>query len=318
MKTLFSIVTIGALAIASCSAASEDTPSNKAQKTSVTSSKPSPHPTGRIDIDTSRGALAASRKIMCSLKDGEAITYYWFGKAFSRRMGERDKHMFNVEGMNIRQCTTVSDATRGVGYKLVSREILLYKDPKTNKVLNTWENPWTGEDVEVMHVANDPVNFTSYETGRDGKPASFNGHFLGDGWHQTNTVPLFYPNPLASDFQNEIGGTYHATEMFNFFGNTDDLLDGSKNTAEVAVSWERMSDWLPWMKMGGRDGVVYMHTAGRKVESWDAMPDSMKDEIRNYYPEYVGPPPADDTRKNMTSWKYYKQAKEGKINLPKR
>jgi len=233
-------------------------------------------------------------------------------------MGERDKHMFNVEGMNIRQCTSVSDPERGAGFKLVSREILLYKDPKTNEILKTWDNPWTGEEVEVMHVANDPVNFTSYETGRDGKPAKFSGHFLGDGWHQTNTVPLFYPNPLASEFQSEIGGIYHATEMFNFFGDTDDLLDGSKNTAKVAVSWERMSDWLPWMKMAGRDGVIYMHTAGRKVASWDAMPDTMKNEIRSHYPEYVSAPPADDARKNVTSWEYYKSVKHGEVELPKR
>lgn len=319
MKALFSTVAISVIAIASCSAASEDTPSSMAQKAKNTSSsKPSPHPTGRIDVENPRGALTASRKIMCSLQDGEPITYYWFGKAFSRRMGERDKHIFNVEGMNIRLCTTANDSERGLGYKLVSREILLYKDPKTNEILKTWENPWTGEEVEVMHVANDPVNFTSYETGRDGKPTKFGGHFLGDGWHQTNTVPLYYPNPLASEFQNEIGGVYHATEMFNFFGETDDLLDGSKNTAEVAVSWERMSDWLPWMKMSGRDGVIYMHTAGRKLASWDAMPDTMKNEIRSHYPEYVSAPPADDTRKNMTSWKYYKAVKSGEIKLPQR
>lgn len=316
MKKLFSTIFIGSIAIASCSAANEKTPSNKEQKAADQIS--SKVLSSRIDIETAKGAMTASRKIMCSLKEGEPITYYWFGKAFSRRMGERDKHMFNVEGMNIRQCTTVSDDERGTGYKLVSREILLYKDPKTNEVLKTWENPWTGEEVEVMHVANDPVNFTSYETGRDGKPVRFSGHFLGDGWHQTNTVPLFYPNPLASEYQNEIGGIYHATEMFNFFGNTDDLLDASKNTAEVAVSWERMSDWLPWMKMAGRDGVIYMHTAGRKVASWEAMPDTMKNEIRAHYPEYKGPPPADDTRKNVTSWEYYKQVKEGKVELPKR
>ena len=83
------------------------------------------------------------------------------------------------------------------------------------------------------------------------------------------TVPLFYPNPLASEYQKEIGGTYHATEMFNFLGDVDDLTDMSKDTADVQIGWARMSDWLPWMNMQGRDGIIYMHTAGRKMESWD-------------------------------------------------
>jgi len=74
--------------------------------------------------------------------------------------------------MNIRQCVAVEDPERGTGYKLVSREILLYLDPQTGEVLETWQNPWSGETVRVLHVANDPVNSTSYVTGRDGRPIS--------------------------------------------------------------------------------------------------------------------------------------------------
>lgn len=271
-----------------------------------------------LDLDTAEGALNAMRKVQCSLVDNEPITYYWQGDAFSRRMGERDKLLFKVEGMNIRSCSTINDAEKGMGYHLVSREILLYRDAKTGEVLKTWDNPWTGEQVDVMHVANDPVNHKSYVIGRDGKPTTFAGDILEDKWQMNFTIPLFYPNPLAGDYQKEIGGTYHATEMFNFLGNLEDLKDGSKNTADVHIGWVRMADWLPWMNMQGRDGLLYMHTAGQKVSSWDDMPDSIKDEIKKNYPEYVAPPPPGDPRKNMTSWQYYKDVKEGKIELPKR
>ena len=272
-----------------------------------------------INLNTAEGALTAARKIQCSLKDGEAVTYYWFGRAYARRMGERDKHLFNVEGMNVRACSTVTDTEKGSGYKLVSREILLYKDKDTGKVLKTWDNPWTGETVQVMHVANDPVNFTAYTIGRDGKPLEkFAGDILGDKWQMSFTVPLWYPNPLASEHEKAIGGTYHATEMFNFMGDLADLKDAGKDGARVAVGWARMSDWLPWMNMNGREGVIYMHTAGRRLNSWDELSDTMKSEIHNHYPEYVGPPPLDDDRKNMTSWKYYKGVKNGSIKLPKR
>ncbi len=271
-----------------------------------------------IDINTPEGAIKAMRKVQCSLIDNEPITYYWHGRAYSRRMGERDQNIFNVEGMNIRSCSTVMDEEKGMGYKLVSREILLYTDPKTGEVLKTWENPWSGEEVEVMHVANDPVNHSGYITGRDGKPTKFAGDIIGDKFQMSITVPLFYPNPLASDYQEEIGGIYRATEMFNFMGDLDDLVDARKNTARISIGWVRMSDWLPWMKMSGREGVIYMHTAGRKIESWDEMSDRLKNEISMHYPEYVSAPPADDARKNVTSWGYYKDVKEGKVQLPKR
>ncbi len=272
----------------------------------------------QLDPNDPDDALTIARKIQCSTIDGEQITYWWHGKAFSRRMGERDRLLFLVEGMNTRQCTTTSDPDKGTGYKLVSRELLLYKDPKTGEVLSQWENPWTGETVDVLHVANDPVNFAASSIGRDGRPSTFPGTILGDKWWQTATVPLWYPNPLASEYQKEIGGTYHATEMFNFFGDVESLLDPDTTTADVHVGWARMSDWLPWMMMNGRDGIIYMHTAGRKLDSFDQMSDTMKAEIEKHYPEYVAPPPADDMRRNETSWLYYKKIRDGERQAPER
>lgn len=271
-----------------------------------------------LNLETPEGALAAARKVQCSTIDDKPETFYWYGRVYSRRMGERDKHLFNVEGMNIRSCRAIEDTERGLGYKLVSRELLLYKDPKTNEVLNKWENPWTGEEVQVLHVENDPVNQTQYVKTRSGDDLEFGGDILQDKFFMNITVPLFYPNPLAGDYQKEIGGTYHATEMFNFFGDTADLIDDTKDSTSVHVGWERISDWLPWMNMQGREGIIYMHTAGRKVDNFDDVGDTMKAEIKKNYPKYMTPPPGDDSRKNMTSWQYFKDVKEGKITLPER
>ncbi len=273
---------------------------------------------GMLDLDNPDDAFEAGRKIQCSTIDGQAITYWWHGRAYSRRQGEKDRHLFNVEGMNTRLCTTINDEEKGEGYKLVSREILLYKEPKTDEVLATWDNPWTGETVDVLHVANDPVNFTAHKIGRGGQPARFYGTILDDRWWMTSTVPLWYPNVLAGEFQKEIGGTYHATEMFNFMGDMESLLDKETTTAEVQVGWVRMSDWLPWMMMNGRDGIIYMHTAGRKLDSWDDISETMKNEIAMHYPEYTSPPPADDARRNETSWSYYKKIRDGERTAPDR
>ncbi|MEM1231903.1 MAG: DUF1838 family protein [Pseudomonadota bacterium] len=271
-----------------------------------------------LDPDKPADAVEISRKVACSTVDGAPVTFWWDGRAFSRRQGEKDKVLFRVEGMNTRACVKDTHPERGDGFKLVSRELLLYRDIETNEVLKTWTNPWTGEELEVMHVANDPVNFAMYEKNRDGSPFSWSGKMHEGQWRQTNTVPLWYPNPLGSKYQAEVGGTYHATEMFNFMGSKKELLNSRTKTAGVHVGWVRMSDWLPWMKMNGRDGVIYMHTAGLKVSSWGAMPDTMKDEITKHYPEYRNPPPLDDDRRNVTSWSYYRDVSEGKVELPKR
>ncbi len=270
-----------------------------------------------LDPMDAEDALQINRKIQCSTEDGKAVTYWWHGKAFGRRQGEKDTHLFDVQGMNTRSCSAIED-DKGKGYALVSRELLLYIDKDTGEVLATWDNPYTGETVDVLQVANDPVNFEAYETGRDGKPATWTGEMMNGQWWYRSTFPLWYPNPLGGDYQKEVGGTYHATELFNFFGRTEDLLDPATDIAKVTVGWSRMSDWLPWMMMEGREGLFWVHTAGVKLDSIDELPDVMMNEIKTHYPEYMSPPETGDDRDNMTSWKYYQAVKDGEIEAPKR
>lgn len=261
-----------------------------------------------IDLATPEGVLQANRKIQCSTQDDVPATYWWHGDMYSRVPGERDRLLFKVEGMNVRRCVAVDDPVKGKGFKLVSRELLLYRDPATGELARKWKNPWSGEEVEVIQTANDPVNSTWWANGRDGKtPMKWAGSGQGNMWWQTSTIPLFYKNPLAGDYQDYVGGAYHATEMFNFMGDLADLVDAKKPSADVRVGWVRISSFLPWMKMGDRPGELYFHTAGRKLASWDDLPASMKSVIAAEFPAWKEPPPGTDERPNETSWTYFKK-----------
>ena len=120
-------------------------------------------------------AFFAYQKMICGTTD-EGITRYgtWEGKAYSRVQGEKDRHIFNVIGINIRQCLKTNDEIQGRGFKSVSREIQMYLDPKTNQIIDVWKNPWTGKDISVLHVANDPVNMRAinYEFDKEGQSTS--------------------------------------------------------------------------------------------------------------------------------------------------
>ncbi|MGI9329501.1 MAG: DUF1838 family protein [Gammaproteobacteria bacterium] len=261
----------------------------------------------QLDLDTPAGALTAMRKIQCSTTDGDIHTYGWEGGVFSRVPGERDRLLFKVEGMNIRQCGPLAGEEEGPGFKMVTREILLYLEPETGKVLKEWKNPWTGNTVEVVQVTNDPVNQRFSKVGRGGRAFAVPFIVQGDQWWFTSTVPLFYPNPLGGEYQEYIGGTYHATEMFNFFGDVNELRDPEVSSVPASVGWARLSGWLPWMEMGDRTGMLYFHTAGRKLDSYDDLSERMRQEIARNYPDYAAPPPLSDERRNETSWTFFKK-----------
>lgn len=272
----------------------------------------------QLDPNDPEDVIRMSIKQSCSLVEGEEAIYWWHGKMYSRRPGERDRHLFNVEGMNVRACDILQDEKRGLGFRSVSREVMFYLDPETNEVVDTWVNPWTGEEVKVIQVANDPVNMNinrpRYAYDEDGNPqASFSsfeheGFFLNGG----GAARLFYENPLAGDYQDYVGGTYHAMEFGTGAIPMEDLLDGDANTVkDRVISWARVSKFLPWMKMGDRDGVVIFHTAGMRLDSWDDLPDVVKNEIKENYPQYVSAPPIDDPRPNETSWTVTQKAIDG-------
>jgi hypothetical protein len=263
-----------------------------------------------LDPSNPDDAILAAQKMNCSLVEGEAIVYWWKGAAYSRVPGEKDSHLFNVEGMNMRACKNFEDPKRGHGFRSVSREILLYLDPKTNEILKTWVNPWTKEEVEVIQVANDPVNMQRpmYARSADGKPYTFNAKIIGNRVIEGGEAPLYYKNPLAGDYQEYVGNMYHAMEALNSYTYADDLFDSEKNKLDKYVlSWARFSEWLPWMKMEGRSGMMVFTTVGGRVDGYDGLPERLKAEIEKTYPTYNKPPPIDDDRANVTSWSFFKE-----------
>ncbi len=98
-----------------------------------------------LDPDKPADAVEVMKRVQCGVKEAEPAVYYWTGKVYSRVQGEPDRLLFHGEGMNIRRCVTVDDPKRGKGFRLISREIMLFTDPRTGAIVREWKNPWTGE-----------------------------------------------------------------------------------------------------------------------------------------------------------------------------
>ncbi len=262
-----------------------------------------------LDPANPQDALEISKRLQCGVSADKPAVYHWSGNIYGRSPGVRDKLLFKGEGMNIRRCVEVNDPQRGKGWRLVSREVMLMLDPKTGEVLKQWTNPYTGETVEVMHIHNDPVNGRpNFAMGADGKPLTLDSlREAGDYVFMPFEAPLFYTNPLAGDYQEYVGGEYHAMEIFDFGALKSELYDSTKPTAYPMISWVRISGWAPWMKMGSRPGQMVFNAMGRKLPGgFEDLPAVLKNEIRANYPIYEQAPPADDMRPNETTWTKFK------------
>ena len=263
-----------------------------------------------LDPDNPEDAVRLQQKLWCSLEEGQPALLWSQGSVYGRIPGERDRKLFDFQIWNARACSNVRDPKRGLGYRSVSREIMLYIDPATGQLLRQWRNPFTGETVNVIHTQNDPVNMAAplfaYDT--EGKPYKFEATFAEGRVIASNEAPLFYDNPLGGAFQEYVGGRYHAMEMLNVFVYEKDLLDPAvKTLTRWSRSWKRVSGFLPWMRMGDRPGSLVFTAVGQRVQSVDQLPEPIRTALRTEFAKYQTPPPLDDPRPNETSWTYFKR-----------
>lgn len=262
-------------------------------------------------------ALQARQKTTCgTLEEGVHRYGVFEGRSYSRVPGQKDKHLFNVMGINVRHCSVVNDEKRGRGYRSVSREIMVYMHPETGEILDTWENPFTGKAVKVLHVANDPVNMRAYryekeEDGSDIAPLKLRQY--GDMIATSYEIPLFYDNPLGSEYQAYVGGKYHAMEIFNTYYLANNIVDESvTESGQSSLSWSRVAQWLPWMEMGDIAGIMIFNATGFSTLDKSTIPSELLKVLNERYPEYMTPPPLDDSRPNETSWTVFKKYLESK------
>jgi len=238
-------------------------------------------------------------KTRSSLDPSESTFLIWQGKIYSFIPGEKRKLLFKMMGVSVSRCISTEEDS----WDFTSRELTYYLHPETEEILRKWENPWTGETVPVLHVANNPVQ----------------GHFKGkfpaqvDGDTTTFVFDIFptYPNPLAEDSkfaEYSPYETYQAAELFKLSVPTADLFNIKLNSvSQLKLSWDRIGQWLPWMKMGDRSGNLIYSAFGSKVGGLTELPQLLQDEINNRVPLYKQAPKAFSDGEDMTSWLYFQK-----------
>lgn len=236
-------------------------------------------------------------KVRSSL-DSSSTFLYWAGSIYSFVPGEKRKLLFKIIGMSVSRCIPNPEE----GWDFTSRELTYYLDANTGEIIHRWENPWNGENVPVVHVANSPVQ------GR------FKGSFPAevDGENTTFVFDLFptYPNPLAEEKFREYSpnSTYQAAELFKIIVPTEDLHNSElMSVSKLFVTWERIGPWLPWMKMGNQPGYLIYSATGKKVNSMDELPEWLQNEINTRLPLYKDAPAAKLDTDDISSWLYFKQ-----------
>lgn len=257
----------------------------------------------KIDLENENNNLVTFLKVRGSLNPKEEVVFYASGNIYSFVPEQRSQLLFIFEMYNIARIEKKDSS-----YSLITREMLVYKDPKTGDILSKWYNPFIKDTVEVIAVWNDPVNskmstkdfFIDYTRLGGGRTCMY------------LDLPLLYPSPLKKKEwpENSRSDLYQAAELFQFFFNEAEAAGPQKKNVNSDISWTRFCDFLPWMKMGDKPGYLMYQGRGYKVAGgWNNLPKNIRDYVLANNPIYQHAPET-YSAPNMTSWKYFKKIME--------
>jgi hypothetical protein len=251
------------------------------------------------DPEWNRDALA---RLQGNLDFGE-VKYGWYGGVVCGvRDGEAVKPIMGFEGFSATRLIDNGDGS----YQKLLRETVYYKDLATGEVLDTYVNPYTDEEVPVVHVANDPFNFViekyypkspSYgglrEVEEERVPMLLPWKVTAaDTVTLATDIHMYYPSALQPDeWPRESSGKFvRVSELFRYIIVREDLENPALTSVEYSGSWTRITPWLPWMLMGQAPGhIVYMGTMGG-YDSLDMMSDEVRAYAEKHHPMYFDAP----------------------------
>ena len=288
---------------------------------------------GLIDYDWSNpnDNLEAYIKVTNSLKDRDWVHGWFSGLVFGMLPGKTPDALFGLEGFGLGY-TVRQDNGSYVSYW---KEVGFYKDLKTNQVIESWKNPYTGETNRVMHIHNRMVK------GFLG-PKFFSSAPVGD---QAGRMDFKFPNYRASDdptnpfvlnwttignqvsvwmdFRGEVpnlldpkvwvressGERLPICEMFEYVTDLDKLSDPSLERVEHSGSWIRLAPWLPWMMMGQADGRLFYRCTTRSLNDLDQLPSNITTYAEKNFSEYLNQE-IDEEQPSESSFEVYLNERE--------
>ena len=220
----------------------------------------------RMQGDT-RGALVYgyARGTITGVRDGEAVR--------------------PLMGYEVFSTTRLARQDNG-DYRRLRRELVLYTDLKSGDFLDAWDNPYSGERVRVVDIANDPINATIRAAPMDWSDWDEEHVALTSDYH------LFYPNALKPEvWPRESGGPMvRASEFIRALVRKADIVDPERTHLPHTGTWSRITPWLPWMLMGQAPGHIYYLGLMNTFTDRGQIPARVLARVQDRYPAFLDAP----------------------------
>lgn len=279
-----------------------------------------------LDFSKPEDNLTAWVKLASSLEDGVETCGFFSGVHYSV-IGTQEviQPLFRIQGFGMSRVTRMPDGR----YQNLHREVVFYLDLKEDRILEEWDNPFTGETVEVFNTHNDPVNsyyapmfeqrFGNPEDGFEtvSFPFVLPWEVFGDRAVVSFSVNTRWPSPLPAEQwpREQFGEWYRTSEYFQIHSSLAALNNPDIQKVPYTGAWQKVAPWHPWMLMDNREGGILGITNVFSLDSNADLPPHILAYAEKHYPKFLHAP-TEWVEPNMATWETF--AKERTPAPPKK
>ena len=231
----------------------------------------------------------------------DGAVYWWFtGITHGLTADGGLQPLFRHENFSFGTYHRVSDQR----FESVMQDVTFYRDIESGQLLRDFTNPYTNETVPIDEVITKDINnFYDLEGGcgflADGneiaQPFAIDVTTVDDLAWMTRVMDWSLPNPLDPEkHAHAYTGPMVRLQMETTL--RVELADLSNGAAAIPAtsSYEAVTPWFPWLHMGGRDGFLITRAMGKKLDSYDKLPQEVLSAAEQRFPGCVTgeqPPP---------------------------
>jgi hypothetical protein len=268
-----------------------------------------------LDFSKPDDNLTAWVKLVASLESGKETCGFFSGTQYAV-IGTQEviQPLFRIQGFGMSRVTRLPDGR----FENLHREVVYYLDPKEDRILETWDNPYTGETVEVFSTHNDPVNsyyatsfkqtFGDPESGQQTVefPFILPWEIFGDRAVVSFAVNTRWPTPLPPDKwpRENFGDWYRTSEYFQIHASLAELNNPDRLKVPYTGAWQKVAPWHPWMLMDNREGGILGITNVFSLNSTDELPTHVREYTEKNFPKFLHAPEV-WTEPNMATWETF-------------
>ncbi len=205
-------------------------------------------------------------RVRGSLAEAPVFEHTW-GWTYGVVDGESPRLLWISEGL------TISRYRRAARDRVLGRTgyLGLMRDAATGRVLERFDNPYTGDTVEVPASQHDrdiaSIELTPSGTHIAGAPAGPGLQPLVNGAHISFTDRLVVPLPPKAQPKLDIA---------TLTAQADEAFDASRLSVLSTLSFTGIERWRPWMRMSERPGGLLWHVIGGKVSREEVAPELLQ------------------------------------------